>query len=523
MSGPYHRGNTALSSNGKYYAYVLIPKHLRSLWPKTDRLKKSLKTKDPKQADINFGLVVKELHAKLKHAEEIVRSPESEALLNEAKDLGIKITELPETRQDWDSLLAEMEGRKGTKRAEGLKEENHWKIAFDSLWADILNPKNIMSGEVPSITPSFAEDLQKAIRAPERLEEQVRLADEGKLWEHRYKALKMALARHTARFESVLDRVAPEYIPEGTITFEQAHQLYKEVKGEEKADQHFRGLAPYLKDGRLPITKIDTELIQSIANQLEEQGLSGQTIRDRIFYPRRVLQHLKKRGHLKDQKIPSLSEVDIKGVGKAKQDRIALTREEILLVKEEISRSNRRDKDQHLFLFQCLAATGARINEIAFLQRKSIIAVDGIECFDLTTVQTKNSHSSRYLPIPEKLLPLLRKYMRTYDDLLFPFVWQKDNGLLENRHEISAATRNKASKVLQGEYLRAVIADKRKVMHCLRHSIATRLNNLGCPADIQRKLLGHEGTDVHSQVYVGDLDVRKGKEWLDKLEMPWLE
>ncbi len=44
----------------------------------------------------------------------------------------------------------------------------------------------------------------------------------------------------------LLDNVAPDDLTSEGMTFEQVHNLYKQHKGEEKADSHYKGLLQLL-------------------------------------------------------------------------------------------------------------------------------------------------------------------------------------------------------------------------------------------------------------------------------------
>ncbi len=104
----FSQGNMFVKSNGAYHVYVLVPDHLRIIF-KPDRITQTLKTKDPKQAKLNLGNLVARIHDKFRTAETIARNPKSLALLEEAKSLGMNITKLPETRQDCDNFLVDLE------------------------------------------------------------------------------------------------------------------------------------------------------------------------------------------------------------------------------------------------------------------------------------------------------------------------------------------------------------------------------------------------------------------------------
>jgi hypothetical protein len=73
-----------------------------------------------------------------------------------------------------------------------------------------------------------------------------------------------------------------------------------------------------------------------------------------------------------------------------------------------------------------------------------------------------------------------------------------------------------ASKRLNRFFNDIGIADKRKVVHSLRHRAQDRLRAVGCPQDIRWALLGHEERTV-AEGYGEGFPVALLKKWIDKI------
>jgi hypothetical protein len=110
-------------------------------------------------------------------------------------------------------------------------------------------------------------------------------------------------------------------------------------------------------------------------------------------------------------------------------------------------------------------------------------------------VGSKTQQSMRRVPLPADVLPHLPKKIQ--------------GPLFEGnaRH---------ASKRLNRFLNDIGIADKRKVIHSLRHRAQDRLRAVACPQDIRWALLGHEESTV-AEGYGEGFPVTLLKKWIDKI------
>jgi integrase len=110
-------------------------------------------------------------------------------------------------------------------------------------------------------------------------------------------------------------------------------------------------------------------------------------------------------------------------------------------------------------------------------------------------VGKKTEQSHRRVPLPAAVLPYLR---RTIEAPLFK------------------GGTPAASKRLN-RFLRDIgIADKRKVIHSLRHRAQDRLRAAGCPVDLRWEILGHEKETV-AEGYGEGSPVPKLRKWIDRI------
>jgi integrase len=141
-------------------------------------------------------------------------------------------------------------------------------------------------------------------------------------------------------------------------------------------------------------------------------------------------------------------------------------------------------------LFRVLATTGMR--------RSEAFQIDGEKTergVRYVTVGSKTEQSERRVPLPADLLPYLPKTIKG---------------------KLFTGRTDTASKRLN-QFLRDCgIADKRKVLHSLRHRAQDRLRAFECPQDIRWALLGHEEKSV-AEGYGKGFSVPQLKKWIDKI------
>ncbi|MCS4281801.1 integrase [Pseudomonas sp. BIGb0278] len=133
--------------------------------------------------------------------------------------------------------------------------------------------------------------------------------------------------------------------------------------------------------------------------------------------------------------------------------------------------------------------TGGRIEELCKLTKESIIAADGILCFDFP--KSKSKASKRVVPIHPSLLPTVNRLIAdSADNFLIPVNSSAPYG--KRSHAISKAfgrLRNEAG------------FSKLHVFHSFRHTVVTELIRADVPDALAKELIGHETGSVTHDVY----------------------
>lgn len=133
--------------------------------------------------------------------------------------------------------------------------------------------------------------------------------------------------------------------------------------------------------------------------------------------------------------------------------------------------------------------TGARIEELCRLNKDSVIAVDGIRCFDFP--KSKSKASQRVVPIHPKLLPTIERLIEeTKDGFLIPTSSHDHYG--KRSHAISKAF---------GRLRTATGFSKLHVFHSFRHTVVTALIRADVTDALAKELVGHETGSVTHDVY----------------------
>jgi integrase len=141
-------------------------------------------------------------------------------------------------------------------------------------------------------------------------------------------------------------------------------------------------------------------------------------------------------------------------------------------------------------LFRLLATTGMRLSEAFEIDSDS--KERGCR---YVIVGKKTEQSLRRVPLPAGVLPHLPKAIKGP-------LFQGDA--------------RAASKRLTRFLNNCGIADRRKVVHSLRHRAQDRLRAAGCPEDCRWAILGHEEKTVAAG-YGEGFPVPLLKQWIDKI------
>jgi len=220
---------------------------------------------------------------------------------------------------------------------------------------------------------------------------------------------------------------------------------------------------------------------RKVVQHFESQGLRSASIRKKIMWLNAACNLAIKEGRLK---LNPFSGIVPKRDDEEK--RLPLDEADIRNAKRNL---NQLDKSKQL-LFRLLATTGMRLSEAFEIDGEA--KERGVR---YVIIGHKTPQSHRRVPLPANALSYLPEAIR---EKLF-------NG--------SPAA---ASKRLNRFLNEIGIADRRKVIHSLRHRAQDRLRAAGCPQDIRWALLGHEDKTV-AEGYGEGFPVPLLKRWVDKI------
>ena len=166
-------------------------------------------------------------------------------------------------------------------------------------------------------------------------------------------------------------------------------------------------------------------------------------------------------------------------------------------------------KSQELLLLQLALATGMRLGEIALLTWERVKSVNKCSYVSLLdeddeSVTTKNLGSKRRIPLHPNLKLPPRGNGRIFDYAIDGY---------------GKATTSAGRAV--NPKLKELIAHDRKTFHSFRSSFIIKLTKVGTPTNINKMITGHGVGDVNTDVY-GGISVEDRFEWIQKLELPWL-
>lgn len=207
------------------------------------------------------------------------------------------------------------------------------------------------------------------------------------------------------------------------------------------------------------------------------------------------------------------------------------TNEEMLMLLKHPDFIKCQFKTTYSFWMMPLAIfTGARLGELAQLDLKDFVIVDGIECIDINDIEApaevkiegarkkrvKTKNAKRLVPIHPELIRLgLLRYvetLRTKKQIhLFP-------ELSRTRRDGPAQA---ASNWFQRFRARVGITTKQEtVFHSFRHGFITNLLDSGVTPYLVAPIVGHEGDLITETIYWNVKDATKRKPTVDAFVLP---
>jgi integrase len=175
-------------------------------------------------------------------------------------------------------------------------------------------------------------------------------------------------------------------------------------------------------------------------------------------------------------------------------------------------------EDARLWLW-LLLWSGARAGEIAQLRVEDVQSRDGVLCLHVTPEAgtVKTSESTRWLPVAQALCPLLRSHVEARkaqgEAVLFPS--------FQRRPKTSPA--DLATKwFLKFRADAGLPSGPLNGSHRFRHSVRTRLAELGVSPDLGDQLTGHAATgSTGRRVYTGTVRVSVLADVVERLGWEW--
>jgi len=175
--------------------------------------------------------------------------------------------------------------------------------------------------------------------------------------------------------------------------------------------------------------------------------------------------------------------------------------------------------DDHKFhCGRLLLATGARAEEIAQIRVRDLVIGKKRIAVRLTDEhpeqRLKNAASRRIVPLHSALLPSFRRYVRKIEREGHEWVFHQWT---------RTPTQPRSSPIVTtfGTYLRknCGIADRRVVLHSLRHTVKQQLQEAGAPDFLISDLLGHVGQGETHGTYGEAATVNRMSEWIERLPL----
>lgn len=165
-----------------------------------------------------------------------------------------------------------------------------------------------------------------------------------------------------------------------------------------------------------------------------------------------------------------------------------------ILTIDEIKELKKNCKNQlELSIINIAYGCGLRRKELENLNVQDVLLTKGY----LIVCEGKNS-KRREIPIPSKIMKELKKYLIHYRPLLLKDTKHFEDAFFINPkgNRMTGDHLNDTLKYIISHVGNAEIINKKITLHCLRHSIATHLQEAGAGLEFIRDFLGHEEIDT---------------------------
>lgn len=261
--------------------------------------------------------------------------------------------------------------------------------------------------------------------------------------------------------------------------------------------------------GNLPLSDIQRKHGYEFAKALAVDGKGEKTIKSRVSGVSALLQFATAEGLLEQNPFNGLP---LRGIGKKSHHYRPLSDDQL----EALFRIEGLPERVRI-LWAILITTGMRTNEAALL-REDQVRMDGIPNFDLRVADVKTAKSKRQVPIPEVILPSIKRLKER------PL--GKGGRLLD--FAVKGDGKSRASEVCS--YWRGKVdlygmepkGGGRFTNHSMRGSLKDKLRAAGVDLEISNDLCGHDDGSV-ANAYGYGTPLHKLKEAVDRIEHPYLK
>jgi integrase len=163
--------------------------------------------------------------------------------------------------------------------------------------------------------------------------------------------------------------------------------------------------------------------------------------------------------------------------------------------------------------------SGMRLEEICQLRHCDLIEQDGIYCFSISPEAgaIKTAAAERLVPVHSKLIDMGLLELASPDPNQGPDrLW---NDLSPNKY---GRYSNSVGKWFGRYKRRKGFNDNRHCFHSLRHTFINELKQIDAPEPVIRQMVGHADNSITMGRYGKRYDVKKMKQWIEKVGYPYL-
>ena len=458
----------SLIRRGKnFYVQITIPDGLRLDFKNQKQIQKSTLTSDKKIAEQRQHSIAAQVYAKFDEAL-------SKPTLELAKKLQI-LAGVPEKFEDSDWLSVEKEDHAGRLLQIASSRLSSFKDLSQNPLKVNIKVKPLFPKGVPRTTLTEIQKKHKKFIA-ERLQKRRALNSMEKSIEKNESSISITPdPTQISQLEKTLDEFTATYLPQKVFGYKisQLMEIYfnqrdfNRLKTEGDKRKSISRLITF--SGDLYIKEVDKVLANQFFMHVGKTRANATLKKDRSSL-KLLFEFAEEMGWID---LNPFANINLRNKGKASIETVTFTLGQMKsLFKLEMP-------EKHRLCLSLLAATGARLDEIALLKWSDIQtdSETGIVYLDLTDPSTprKNKRSKRRVPLPS--LNLLSS--------------KSEDRMFDYRIDADGKAQNAASRALMKFVRQVRVSDERLVVHSLRHTFKDMLRAVETPEDIADAIMGH--------------------------------